>query len=241
MNKIATYFCICWGFYVFFATMSTILIPPIKKLHPRIIQDWWGHATAMIHASIMSLVAINYWLNVRTDWFVIPETISVYERTGIDIMTGYMIYDTIVETVLVRKINILVLVHHVLGLVSHLCTLYFNSGISAHYTMVVYLAETSTPFLHLCWILEKLNKSDTVLFKMLCGIIIVLFTFFRIIMGPVSIYYCFFIHLEKWNEHLYLMVLQMIIMIGFCALNFYWFYKIIIKNAVSVFTDKKQN
>lgn len=239
-NKITVfYFFICWGIYVFFASTSSTFVPSLKKLPSHTYQDWWNHGTAMIHASIMFIMASNYWLNVRNDWGVMSASTSAYERAGIDIMTGYMIYDMIVETVLVRKINILVLVHHILGLVSHFGTRYLDSGVSAHYTMLIYLAESSTPFLHICWLLDKLNKTDTVLFKVLCGIVAFFFFFFRILMGP-YVTYGLSIPVPEWNGCEHLMWLQVFIMIGFCMLNFYWFYKIIIKSAMNVIMENKK-
>jgi hypothetical protein len=58
-----------------------------------------------------------------------------------DAMIGYLLYDTVIELAFVPKLDCLLLVHHLLGLTSHILTRMQNNWYFAHWSMMVYLAE----------------------------------------------------------------------------------------------------
>src|SRR3546814_5990736 len=71
----------------------------------------------------------------------ISQTIGPFEKAALDMMTGYMIYDSVIGLFFVSRFDGLVIFHHVLGLLSHGYSFYLNSGMSAFYLMMVYLAD----------------------------------------------------------------------------------------------------
>lgn len=137
----------------------------------------------------------------------ISSTIGAYEKAALDMMTGYMIYDTIIELFFVSRFDGLVIFHHVLGLLSHGYSFYLNSGMSAFYLMMVYLAECSTPFLHLCWLLHHLKHDKAFVFKLCSAMILILFFFFRIVLGPYLLFHMV-AYRELWVNQYYLLVTQ---------------------------------
>lgn len=215
---------LCLLVYLSFRTLSSTMIPGYDKLKPHLKLDWWNRGTAMMHAALMFYIAARYWLFVNPT-MTITTTIGEYEKAALDMMTGYMIYDTIIELFFVSRLDGLVIFHHVLGLLSHGYSFYLNSGMSAFYLMMVYLAESSTPFLHLGWLLHHLKQDKTIVFKACSGLILVLFFFFRIVLGPYLLFHMV-AYRELWVNQFYLLVTQEVIVVGFVLLNYYWFYKL---------------
>jgi hypothetical protein len=58
---------------------------------------------------------------------------------------------------------------------SHFHTLAVDDGPSGFYTMLVYLAEASTPLLHLGWMMHTADMSGSVLFLLLTGSLLLVF------------------------------------------------------------------
>jgi hypothetical protein len=110
--------------------------------------------------------------------------------------------------------------------------------------MMVYLAEMSTPFLNISWLLNYL-KLDNSLPLSLCGIILlVTFFFCRIILGPFLFYHMIY----NWtSEPRFLFYINVGIVLFFIVMNMYWFKQLLRvlfggkkgKKSKSVETDKK--
>lgn len=100
--------------------------------------------------------------------------------------------------------------------------------------MMIYLAEMSTPFLNVSWLLNELSHYPTLL---LLVSIILLLAFFacRVVMGPYLMYHLY-THWDGNPQWMYF--INIVITIFFIALNTYWFYQLI-KKAVSNGSSKK--
>jgi predicted permease len=97
--------------------------------------------------------------------------------------------------------------------------------------MFVYIAEGSTPFLHICWLLYKLRKKDSNVFKFFAMILLASFFVFRVVMSP-----CLLFHLianrSSWGMGSELLfALNAAIVSLFTVLNFFWFHKLVSLNA----------
>eukprot|EP01040_Poterioochromonas_malhamensis_P003509 gene3509-3750_t len=136
--------------------------------------------------------AFHYWTSINVE-YQLYEEVSLYEAITIDIMMGYLIYDTIYELAMNPKLDIPTLFHHVIGFVSHYLTRSLDNGSASFYSMMVYLAELSTPFLNISWLLNSL-KLQSSLPLTICSIVLVI-TFFisRVIWGP-------FLFWHMWNN-----------------------------------------
>ena len=114
--------------------------------------------------------------------------------------------------------------------------LYLTSFYSFLLSMMVYLAELSTPFLNISWLLNSL-KLQSSLPLTICSIVLVI-TFFisRVIWGP-------FLFWHMWNnwtsEPRYLFHINVFIVGFFVVLNFYWFYQLI-RVVLGLKKDKKK-
>jgi hypothetical protein len=104
-----------------------------------------------------------------------------------------------------------------------------NNGAAGFYSMMVFIAEGSTPALNLSWLLHQLNMKDTLLFKACAGVLLLSFFVFRVLMSP-----CMFWHLTVYRDHWGVYNNTMMywgnwfIVGSFMLLNFFWFYKLLL-------------
>lgn len=143
-------------------------------------------------------------------------------------MIGYLVYDFFIEVLTTEKLDIPILLHHIVGLVSHFATLMADDGFSAFFTMAVYLAETSTPVLHSLWMMKQLKLDESSLFLLMALLLLVLFFVCRVVLSSVLLY-TFFATTEeffKGSDAMYYG--QMCVLIFFSVLNFIWFYQLVI-------------
>jgi len=219
----------------------------------------YNRGVSTAHAATMFFYAVYYWLALNPQR-AISASILPYEGHCIDIMIGYLIYDTAFEMymggepsssskkeegVSKRKVkNLDTLAHHVLGLVSHITARATDSGAASFYLMAVYLAEASTPSLNVSWLLLKLGRDQGKAFPLVAGSVLVLFLFFRVILGPYMLYHMY-IHQTAWQDeqHPYgeqLLYLNAFIVSAFVVLNNIWFYKLIMLATSSSKAKEKQ-
>jgi hypothetical protein len=182
----------------------------------------------------MSYRAFRYWIVLKPLFghdfsaIKISPVLDVYEKDTMRIMTGYMLYDLIVEVVTPAVYDYAVLFHHIAGLLSHWHTLQTNDVASGWYTMMVYLAEGSTPILHMAWMMNTVGLADSLAFKLLTLALLVAFFVVRILVSPLLAY----TYLAPANRHLYdgrdgVFYFQLCIVFAFAGLNFFWFYKLL--------------
>ena len=104
---------------------------------------------------------------------------------------------SISEIFVMKNLELLMLGHHVVGLASHVTCRINNCGACAYYHMMVYLAELSTPFLHVSWILKSCDMKHTTIFKVCVACLLLLFIVVRLLWGP-FMQYDLHIRREHW-------------------------------------------
>lgn len=143
---------------------------------------------------------VYYWWNINPT-FTIPLEMSDYQNLTNDLMVGYLFYDTISEIFVMGNLDLLMLGHHVVGLASHVTCRINSLGACAYYHMMVYIAEASTPFLHISYILKSNDMKDSALFKVCVLLLLILFLLVRLLWGPFMQY-----DLHMRQEHWFLTV-----------------------------------
>jgi hypothetical protein len=111
--------------------LSSTLIPNFGKLTKQQQQTWFNRTVSTIHAAIMFHRAFHYW-RFENPNFIIPYGVSSYEALTIDIMMGYLVYDTFYE-LRISPLDKMILAHHIVGGISHFLTRYLNNGSSGFY------------------------------------------------------------------------------------------------------------
>ncbi len=96
-----------------------------------------------------------------------------------------------------------------------------------HYIMIIMLAEISTPFLHITWILYNFNMTHVWYYKPFGYTLIVTFFIFRILLSPYLLYKLI-IERHIWkNSAPYIFEINLLITLVFILLNYLWFEKLI--------------
>jgi hypothetical protein len=140
-------------------------------------------------------------------------------------MMGYLWYDSIFEFSYSKQTD--TLVHHVLGLVSHLSSRLSDNGAAKFYSMVIYFAELSTPFLHLSWLMHQLQMKHSLSFKLCVFLLLVSFLVARVALGPSMIAHMLRYRHQWGPDTLLLFWGNFSIVSAFAVLNFFWFYKLV--------------
>jgi len=139
----------------------------------------------------------------------------------VHLMLGYLLYDSLVEIVLLKAQTKLTLLHHALGIVTWIPVLFFNQA--CPWVMWTHLAEASTPFINLGWFMHNNGAADWMVALTALSTLAVFFIF-RVVSPPLCIY-------SMWNYRslvqpfglwAYLFAIQ----IFFLFLNCYWFSKL---------------
>lgn len=121
--------------------ISPVLIPGFSQLQndKTIASNWYNRNVSFVHAAIMFFRAYQFWSS-QEPWqldvsvaAINSRGISPFESLTIDIMIGYLIYDTIYEF-RTNKGVALMLAHHLVGFFSHVLTRVFCSGPASYYT-----------------------------------------------------------------------------------------------------------
>lgn len=211
----------CFSLHIFWAFISIRIIPRFSSISKINRKEWYNRGVSLIHAITMFSRTSYYWVFLNSDKKIMEST--HHEIVTIDIMMGYLLYDLIYESLFCQQRD--VLAHHLLGLVSHISTRLSNNNAAIFYTMMIYIAEGSTPFLHLSWLINQLSLTKTTIFKFCALILLLSFFLFRIALGPVVIWHMYKFKNEWNNNNLYYGNYLIIIM--FVTLNYYWFRKLI--------------
>lgn len=148
-----------------------------KKRNP----ECMNRICSTFHASIQFAYTVYYWLTLNTiiDFNRDNKKISDYEIGCHDYMMGYLIYDIVVE--LLGSRSILNLSHHIIGFASHMSVRITDSHAGRFYSMLVFIAEGSTPWLHISWIMHQIEKKSMLLYYICVFNTIVTFFIFRYI------------------------------------------------------------
>ena len=185
------------------------------------------------HAIIMFSTAIYYWSyifpNYRKIDFSSMNKIGSYETTTFNLMIGFLWYDLVIELCQTRQID--TLAHHIIGLLSHYSTLNTNNHASCYYTMMVYIAEGSTPWLNLCWLGFNTNASNKLIYKISSINLMITFFLCRVCMATYIFWHINY-YAKEWpwrtKPYIYqLYIFNYCVALFFAILNYYWFYKLV--------------
>jgi hypothetical protein len=89
--------------------------------------------------------------------------------------------------------------------------------------MMVYVAEFSTPFLHICWLFKQLNIMNAPM--AICGgLLIISFFMCRVALSPFLLGHMWlnWIHTDDYMFHV-----NFIIASFFLVMNYYWFFLLV--------------
>lgn len=93
--------------------------------------------------------------------------------------------------------------------------------------MLVYIAEGSTPALHLSWLMHTVKLKDTAFFKALVLILLLAFFVCRILLSPFMLWHMI-TYQDTWVDgRMFLFWGNWAIVLSFGLLNYFWFYKLI--------------
>jgi hypothetical protein len=115
--------------------LSPLVIPNFRKLDKEHQKAWYNRTVSLVHAVTMFCRAVYYWMVVNKH-HIMRTYVSNFEAITIDIMMGYLIYDTIYETSTTADPQ--VLAHHYIGFFSHLLTRLYDDGSASYYRLVFY-------------------------------------------------------------------------------------------------------
>lgn len=219
---------------ILFCTLTTITakslsrhLPRFDKLDKDIQEQWYNRATSSMNAIVIFSLSFYYWFFINPE-MIIPKDISAYQSFEIDFMMGYLIFDTFYEAVILKNTSIKqILIHHLAGLLSHYSTRHSNVGAAGYYSVMVHIAEISTPLIHVGWIGKHLEMSNAFWYLFLMFFQIGLYFVSRCVL---AVYMLYHIALNKssWGENSEILYwFNFGIVAIFAALNYFWFYKII--------------
>eukprot|EP00307_Rebecca_sp_RCC1486_P007081 CAMPEP_0119409962 /NCGR_PEP_ID=MMETSP1335-20130426/3112_1 /TAXON_ID=259385 /ORGANISM="Chrysoculter rhomboideus, Strain RCC1486" /LENGTH=223 /DNA_ID=CAMNT_0007434421 /DNA_START=162 /DNA_END=833 /DNA_ORIENTATION=- len=148
--------------------------------------------------------------------------------SSIECMLGFLVFDTVLGLVQgFESSPRLMLAHHLMGLLSEGLTLYL--GVGAYCTMVVHLAEGSTPLLHMSWLLLKRGQQKSTAF-LAAGLLLVISFFILRVAIPAILLWGYMstpVAFVLWGDHTGVYRLHLAVVTGFWLLNLFWFTKLL--------------
>lgn len=126
-NTATQYAVFCSILFIIVMVVTPNFSPTAEK---RLHLSWYSRAVSIVHAIAMFSRAAYYWLNINP-MMELTSSISNFQATTMDIMIGYLIYDTLFEAFYGE--GGLILGHHLAGLVCHLIGRCYHSGPTAFY------------------------------------------------------------------------------------------------------------
>jgi len=209
---------------------ATRIFPSLKASPQNIQRGVSNRGVAALHALTMFAMTAYYWRFLNPT-MTMSTHISAYQGLCVDVMNGYMVYDTLNEVSTNMETD--VLVHHIMGLITHFLARYLDSGMTVYFFNLVYLAEASTPIVHASWFMYQLKLTDTVMFKMSVLALLVVFFVCRVCLCPYMdrVLYTSYFETDPvgvlWKGEEAIFWLNVVIMALFTALNYFWFYKLV--------------
>lgn len=231
--QILAYFSWCNLVHLLLSVYSDKYFPNFHILQQKDKDGWYNRGTSISHAITQFSIVAYYWFRVNPNREISPS-MSQYEGLAFDTMVGYILYDTLNELETNREAD--TLIHHAMGFVSHMLCRVYDNGVGAHFTMMVFLAEFSTPFLHTCWLMDVLRLTKHTLFFVSAALLVVCFFVSRVLLAPYAAYSCISSYTNNEVTRAYWTLngapvanfyLNAVIISLFTVLNYYWFYCII--------------
>jgi len=227
LTIIGSYTLFCFVIHFLSIPLSKAFIPNFKTLEKKNLILWYNRAVSMIHAMIMFYLAVYYWLVKNPTWLYMESTDGQYETFVMSVMVGYLVYDSLHESY--YGWNFDMFLHHFIGAISHVATLIYFNKAAMYFTMIVYLAEASTPFLSISWIMYQVKLKDTWMFQVASALLLINFFIFRSILSPINLYLIVYSEAIWGNTDIdkYLFYGNTAVVVFFTALNQFWFYKLV--------------
>jgi len=137
-------------------------------------------------------------------------------------MLGYLVYDTMVETGLLKAQTKLTLVHHIMGMLTWAPVLFYDQA--CPWVMWTHLAEASTPLINLGWFMHYNGARDWMV-QAAALLTVAVFFLFRVLSPPFCLH-SMWKHrnlVQPFGLWVYLFAVQ----VFFVGLNCYWFSKLV--------------
>jgi len=237
---IKSYFRVIFAWFAFFTFLFLLLDPFFKNVwknksylklssYKRI--DWNSRIIALVHALIVAplstYLVYKYgfpWNKSETDYDA--QEIKLYYNT-ICISIGYFIWDVIYSISDYKKGGFGFIIHGVCALLIYVFT--FRHHVLGHYSIMYLTYELSTIFLHIYWILDKVDMTGSTLQLIDSIILLIIFLAVRIIFGNITITRLLYdlIFVRKVCS-IYLSLFFFLNIIPMQALNLIWYYKMIL-------------
>lgn len=150
--KVSFIYCIyCFVLHYAVIKLSPVFIRDFKNMNKKNQKVWFNKAVSIIHAITMFLLTMHYWIFMNPT-LTLPVFVGEREALCLDIMMGYLWYDSIYEISTGGQID--TLGHHILGLISHMSSRFSNSGALGFYRYVtpnVLMALLTFSVNAVCW------------------------------------------------------------------------------------------
>ena len=224
------WFVTCVVLQIFWSLTSPSLFPGFATLlnqKKSVRRAWYNRGVSAVHAAVIFCMTSYYWLYVNPMVKISLQEVTWIETLAVDVMMGYLWYDLLFEMLYTRQFDSMG--HHVLGIISHLSTRLSGNSAASFYSMLVFIAEGSTPFLNSSWLMHQLQLKDTLVFKLTALSLVISFFVFRIMLGPFMVTHMMQ-HRNEWGQAKDGLMFwgNFIIVFLFAVLNFYWFYKLML-------------
>eukprot|EP01059_Diplonema_ambulator_P031963 TRINITY_DN6047_c0_g1_i1.p1 TRINITY_DN6047_c0_g1~~TRINITY_DN6047_c0_g1_i1.p1 ORF type:complete len:294 (+),score=73.51 TRINITY_DN6047_c0_g1_i1:51-884(+) len=225
-----------------YRTVLRFVVPGYERFPDARKWEWANRVVAMLVCVSMSICMAWYWFTKGELTWDDASSVPLFEDRCMKFMVGYLLYDLVICVFVESEITVLFLVHHIIGLVSHMLVLLTGDGIGSFYTMAVYISEGSTPFMHAAWMLNELrlqeNKKSAafwcsglpdLLFKLTSLLLLTSFFVLRAVLSPYVAYHSIVVGLPAWTQSLNreIGVLQAGIIFTFMCINVYWFLELV--------------
>ena len=231
LYRTAMYTVMCFALHYLSDPMIALFFPSTAEWKHGKKVDAYNRLVSSVHAVLMFALTLYYWVEKNPSMNLVGYNIDSLQALTHDAMIGYLVYDTITNYALVATGDNMTMVHHLLGLITHISARLFNSGPASFYYMMVYIAEGSTLPLHVVWFMHALDLKDYPSFKIVCFIVLASYAVLRIMWGPYMLYHLA-TNYEMWQSNeidSFLLYPNSIILFLFNLINFFWFHKLITK------------
>ena len=231
LRNVAIWFMLCWLFHCLTAVIVKPNWPRFAVKDKYIRWSAYNRTVAFMHSTVMFSMTVHYYLHINPGFNVQNMmTFNPFVAMTNDFMIGYLVYDTVHELNFPEKPDRETMFHHILGLITHIFARCMGSNIACVYYMMVYVAELSTPCLHLCWGMYAMGFKETLAFTVVCITVLLTYLLCRIMWGPYMLYHCY-IHREVWSSvaDQWLYIPNMVILSIFNVLNFVWYKALLVK------------
>jgi hypothetical protein len=211
-------------------TLRSVLFPflvkPMSAEHQR---DMINRIVSSVHAIFLFFTTIGFWIfgPHKVEFFsAAPDQyVHMLEALAVDLMLGYLVYDTLTDTIWVGNIELVA--HHVLGFLSLGLTRAYFCVPAHHFMMMVFLAESSTPLLHASWTMKMMGQGDSWEYFITGCLLLLTFFLSRVVLAPYTVMRMWETQ-DTWETYPYwLWLLMFSIQLFFTVLNLFWFYRLL--------------